>query len=69
MVASSMTKLWCLRNAQICNKIDRLKGSIEISSATALFYKVKGIPVFLRGLFPSMVIDYIYIYLRKISSV
>ena len=38
-----MMKSCCSRNAQICNIIDTLAGSIEISSATALFYLGKDV--------------------------
>ena len=31
-----MMKSWCLRNAQICNKIDTLDSSFEITRANAL---------------------------------
>ena len=39
---SFSTKICCSRNAQICNKIDALKGSSDTASATALFYLEKG---------------------------
>ena len=36
-------------NAQICNKIDTLEGSIETASATALFYLEKDVSSYKKG--------------------
>ena len=49
-----ITKKFCSRNAQICNKIDALEGSFEIASATALFHPEKGVSLFPKRRFPDI---------------
>ena len=45
---------WCSGNAQICKKTDTLKGSIEIASATALFYLEKDVSLYPKERFPNI---------------
>ena len=47
-------KIWCSKNAPICNKIDALEGSIEIASATAYFYLEIDVSLYPQGCFPNM---------------
>ena len=49
-----MIKMWCSRNAQICNKIDTLEGSIEIASATAIYNLEKDTPLCPKGRLPNI---------------
>ena len=51
-----MTKSWCSRNAQICNNVDTLEGSIEIvsgcfPSGKGRIYKIN---VYRKGRFPNI---------------
>ena len=53
-VARGIIKNWCPRNAQICNRIDKLERSFEIASTTAFFCLERCVSLYPKGGFPSM---------------
>ena len=43
-----------MKNVHIWNKIDSLEGSIELASATALFYLEKEVSLYPKGRLPNI---------------